>query len=95
MTTRARWCRTSQTHFTAEIGRVGSLIVWEENATGEWSAVVLGSAYTGFASATHAKAAAVRLSRHKLEEGLWSLAELETAAPGDEHGAGATMRQTN
>src|SRR4051812_13766493 len=37
------WCRTSERHFAADLGRLGSLMVWCDAATGStWSAFVLG-----------------------------------------------------
>ena len=70
------WCRTSERHYTADLGRVGSLMVWLDAATGTWSAFVLGSQRSGFMTATAAQAAAIRLARDQLEEGLRQLAEL-------------------
>ena len=34
------WCRTSERHFVADLGRLGSLMVWVDAATGTWSAFV-------------------------------------------------------
>jgi hypothetical protein len=65
------WCRTSERHFAADLGRVGSLMVWVDAATGgTWSAFVLGTQRTGFLTAAATQAAALRLARAQLEEGL-------------------------
>jgi hypothetical protein len=93
------WCRTSERHFAADLGRVGSLMVWRDAATsGTWSAFVLGSQRTGFLTAAAAQAAALRLARAQLEEGLRRIealapaATLATSAPGSNgHGAGARI----
>ena len=72
------WCRTSERHFAADLGRLGSLMVWRDAATGgTWSAFVLGTQRTGFITAAAAQAAALRLARAQLEEGLRKLLELE------------------
>ena len=75
----ASWCRTSETHMTADMDRVGSLMIWKECSTGRWSAYVLGRQSTGFASLSEAQSAAIRFARDLLEQGLWTLAELERA----------------
>jgi hypothetical protein len=82
------WCRTSERHFAADLGRLGSLMVWRDAATGgTWSACVLGTQRTGFITAAAAQAAALRLARAQLEEGLRRIGELEPAG----HGAGARI----
>jgi hypothetical protein len=82
------WCRTSERHFAADLGRVGSLMVWVDAANGTWSAFVLSTQRSGLlaAAATQA-AAALRLARAELEEGL---RRIETLAPA-RHGAGARI----
>jgi hypothetical protein len=84
----ASWYRTSATHLTADMDRVGSLMVWQETSTGRWSACGLGRQSTGFASPAEAQAAAVRLARDQLERGLWTLEELERSAMRDRAQAG-------
>src|SRR4051794_4050674 len=64
------WCRTSERHFAADLGRLGSLMVWRDAATGTWSAFVFGTERTGFVTAAAAQAAALRKARAQLEEGL-------------------------
>ena len=82
------WCRTSERHFAADLGRLGSLIVWVDAATGgTWSACVLGTQRTGFITAAAAQAAALRLARAQLEEGL---RRIEALAPAG-HGADARI----
>ena len=78
------WYRTSERHLAADLGRVGSLMVWLDAATGTWSVFVLGSQRSGFVTAAAAQAAAICLARTQLEEGLRRIGELEpTAAAGD------------
>jgi hypothetical protein len=74
------WCRTSERHYTADLGRAGSLMVWLDAATGTWSAFVLGTQRAGFITAAAAQEAALRLARAQLEEGLRRIGELEPAA---------------
>ena len=81
------WCRTSERHFAADLGGLGSLLVWVDAAAGTWSACVLGTQRTGFITAAAAQAAALRLARAQLEEGL---RRLEALAPAG-HGAGARV----
>jgi hypothetical protein len=77
------WCRTSERHFAADLGQMGSLLVWRDAATsGTWSAFVLGTHRTGFITAAAAQAAALRLARAQLEEGLRRIEELEPAGQG-------------
>ena len=76
------WCRTSERHFAADLGRLGSLMVWRDAATGTWSAFVLGTQRTGFITAAAAQAAALRLARAQLEEGLRWIEELAPAGYG-------------
>src|SRR5215208_4837454 len=64
------WCRTSARHLAADLGRAGSLMVWLDAATGAWSAFALGTQRTGFSTAAAAQAAALRMARAQLEEGL-------------------------
>jgi hypothetical protein len=73
------WCRNSERHFAADLGRLGSLIVWRDAATGTWSAFVLGTERTGFITAAAAQAAALHMARAQLEEGLRRIEELEPA----------------
>ena len=83
-----RWCRTSERHFAADLGRLGSLMVWRDAATsGTWSAFVLGSQRTGFVTAAATQAAALRMARAQLEEGL---RRIEALAPVG-HGAAARI----
>ena len=83
------WCRTSERHFAADLGRVGSLLVWRDAATGStWSAFVLGTQRTGFVTAAAAQAAALRMARAQLEDGL---RRIEALAPAGGHGAGARI----
>ena len=74
----ARWHCTSDRHLAADLGRVGTLMVWHDpsTSTGTWSAFVLGTQRTGFMTAAAAQAAAIRLAREQLEEALRKLAEL-------------------
>src|SRR3954469_5610228 len=82
------WRRTSERHFAADLGRLGSLLVWRDAATGgTWSACVLGTQRTGFITAAAAPAAAPRLARAQLEEGLRRIAALAPAG----HGASARI----
>jgi hypothetical protein len=82
------WCRTSERHFAADLGRLGSLLVWRDAATGgTWSACVLGTQRTGFLTAAAAQAAALRMARAQIEEGL---RRIEALAPAG-HGAGARI----
>ena len=74
------WCRTSERHFAADLGRLGGLMVWRDTATATWSAFVLGTQRTGFVTAAAAQAAALRLARAQLQEGLRRIEELEPAA---------------
>jgi hypothetical protein len=77
------WCRTSERHFAADLGRLGSLMVWRDAATGgTWSASVPGTQRTGFLTAAAAQAAALRLARAQLEEGLRRIEALDPAGPG-------------
>jgi hypothetical protein len=76
------WCRTSERHFAADLGRLGSLMVWRDAATGTWSAFVLGTERTGFVTAAAAQAAALRMARAQLEEGLRRIAALAPAGLG-------------
>src|SRR4051812_14976897 len=76
------WCRTSERHFAADLGRLGSLMVWRDAATGTWSACVLGTQRTGFLTAAAAQAAALRMARAQLEEGLRRIEELVPAGHG-------------
>ena len=76
------WCRTSERHFAADLGRLGSLMVWVDAATGAWWACVLGTQRTGFLTAAAAQAAALRLARAQLEEGLRRIGELDPAGLG-------------
>src|SRR3954452_1305989 len=81
------WCRNSERHFAADLGRLGSPMVWRDAATGTWSAFVLGTERTGFITAAAAQAAAFRMARAQLEEGLRRIEELAPAG----HGAGACI----
>ena len=64
------WCRTSERHFAADLGRLGSLLVWSDAATGgTWSACVLGTQRTGFLTSAAAQAAALRLPVPSSREG--------------------------
>jgi len=72
----ASWHRTSDRHLAADLGRVGTLMVWHDPSTGTWSAFVLGTQQTGFMTAAAAQAAAIRIAREQLENGLRKLAEL-------------------
>jgi hypothetical protein len=82
------WCRTSERHFAADLGRLGSLMVWRDAATGgTWSACVLGTQRTGFITVAAAQAAALHMARAQLEEGLRRIEELKPAG----HGAGARI----
>jgi hypothetical protein len=72
----ASWHRTSARHLTADLGRVGALMVWHDPSTGTWSTFVLGTQRTGFMTAAAAQAAAIRSARAQLEEALDKLAEL-------------------
>ena len=83
----ASWCRTSARHFAADLGRAGGLTVWLDAATGTWSAFVLGTQRTGFITAAAAQAAALRMARARLEEGL---RRIEALAPAG-HGAVARI----
>jgi hypothetical protein len=76
----ACWYRTSERHLAADLGRVGSLMVWLDAATGTWSAFVLGTQRAGFITAAAAQAAAIRMARAQLEEGLRRIGELGPAA---------------
>src|SRR3954451_24604369 len=80
------WCRTSERHFAADLGRLGSLMVWRD-AAGTWSAFVLGTQRTGLITVPAAQAAALRMARAQLEEGLHLIEELAPAG----HGAGARI----
>src|SRR4051812_44360433 len=83
------WCRTSERHFAADLGRLGSLMVWRDADTGStWSAFVLGMQRTGFITAAAAQAAAVRMARAQLEEGL---RRIEALAPAAEAGDACTQ----
>src|SRR5215213_7451963 len=74
----ASWYRTSDRHLAADLGRVGTLMVWHDpsTSTGTWSAFMLGTQQTGFMTAAAAQAAAIRSARAQLEEALRKLAEL-------------------
>jgi hypothetical protein len=74
----ASWYRTSDRHLAADLGRVGTLMVWRDpsTSTGTWSTFVLGTQQTGFTTAAAAQAAAIRSARAQLEEALRKLAEL-------------------
>src|SRR3954470_17143122 len=79
-------CRTSVRHFAPDLGRLDSLMVWRDAATGgTWSAFVLGTQRTGFVTVAAAQAAALRLARAQLEEGLRRIEDSEPAG----HDAGA------
>ena len=81
------WCRTSERHFAADLGRLGSLMVWRDADTDTWSAFVFGTERTGFVTAAAAQAAALRMARAQLEEGLRRIEALEPAG----HGADARI----
>ena len=69
--------------FAADLGRLGSLMMWVDAATGgTWSASVLGTQRTSFITAVTAQAAALRLARAQLEGGLRRIGELEPAGLG-------------
>jgi hypothetical protein len=72
----ASWYRTSDRHLAADLGRVGTLMVWHDPSTSTWSTFVLGTQLTGFMTATAAQAAAIRSARVQLEDALGKLAEL-------------------
>ena len=72
----ASWHRTSDRHLAADLGRVGTLMVWRDPSTGTWSTFVLGIQRTGFMTAAAAQPAAIRIAREQLEEALRKLAEL-------------------
>jgi hypothetical protein len=74
----ASWHRTSDRHLAADLGRIGALMVWHDPSTrtGTWSTFVLGTQRTGFMTAAAAQAAAIRIAREQLEDGLRKLAEL-------------------
>jgi hypothetical protein len=74
------WCRTSERHFAADLGRVGSLMVWVDAANGTWSAFVLSTQRTGFITPAASQAAALRMARTQLEAGLRRIEELAPAA---------------
>jgi hypothetical protein len=74
------WCRTSERHFAADLGRLGSLMVWRDAATGTWSAFVLSTQRTGFITPAASQAAALRMARTQLEAGLRRIEELAPAA---------------
>ena len=89
------WCRTSERHFAADLGRLGSLLVWRDAATGStWSACVLGTQRTGFVTAAAAQAAALRLARAQLEEGLRRIEELDPAGLGADARIGSPPEPT-
>ena len=70
------WCRTSERHFAADLGRLGSLMVWVDAATGTWSAC-------GAPAHTRRRhRPALRLARAQLEGGLRRIGELEPAGLG-------------
>ena len=75
--------------FRGRPGPAGQPDVWRDAATGStWSAFVLGTQRTGFlTAAAAAQAAALRLARAQLEEGL---RRIEALAPAG-HGAGARI----
>jgi len=62
-------------------------MVWSDAATSTWSVFVLGTQRTGFVTAAAAQAAALRLARAQLEEGL---RRIEALAPAG-HGAAARI----
>ena len=72
----ACWCRTSDRHLAADLGRVGALMVWHDPSSDAWSVFVLGTQQTGFMTAAAAQAAAIRMAREQLEDALCKLAEL-------------------
>jgi hypothetical protein len=74
------WCRTSERHYTADLGRAGSLMVWLDAAIGTWSVFVLGTQRAGFITAAAAQEAALHLARAQLEEGLRRIGKLEPVA---------------
>ena len=55
----ASWYRTSDRHLAANLGRVGTLMVWRDSSTstGTWSTFVLGTQLTGFVTAAAAQTA--------------------------------------
>src|SRR4051794_36600289 len=81
-----RACRTEALRGVCHQPWSWSARMWRDAATGTWSAFVFGTEPPGFVPAA-AQAAALRLARAQLEEGLRRIGELEPAG----HGAGARV----
>ena len=77
MPDRTCWYQTAGRHFAADLGRVGSILVWSDPSTDTWSVFALGSQQTGFATTSATQAGATRLARELLQDGLQCLDELE------------------
>jgi hypothetical protein len=63
--------RTSNWHFTADRGRIGSLMIWADPGGRRWSAHVLGTEQNGFGIAAAARAAAVGRPGGSLSTACW------------------------
>ena len=77
MPERTCWHQTSDRHFAADLGRIGSVLVWADPSSERWCVFVLGTQRSGLATAAEAQAAALRLARELLVDGLRQLQELE------------------
>jgi hypothetical protein len=74
---RAFWHRTAELHVAADLGRIGSILVWTDPPTGTWSVCVRGAQQSRHATAAKAQSAGTRLARELLQEGLHRLDELD------------------
>ena len=88
----APWRLGADGRWVAEVGALGSLVVWMEPSGYRWSMAALGTERGGYLSAVAAKAAAVREARQQLVAGLSALVVLDAARFGEDRGAGSASR---
>ena len=82
----APWRLGADGRWVAEVGALGSLVVWTEPSGYRWSMAALGTERGGYLSAVAAKTAAVREARQQLVAGLCALVELDAARFGEDRG---------
>ena len=83
----APWRLGADGRWVAEVGALGSLVVWMEPSGYRWSMAALGTERGGYLSAVAAKAAAVREARQQLVAGLSALVVLDAARFAEDRGA--------
>ena len=80
----APWRLGADGRWVAEVGALGSLVVWMEPSGYRWSMAALGTERGGYLSAVAAKTAAVREARQQLVAGLSALVVLDAARFGED-----------